>query len=85
MNMAHIVTIYCQLSDGSIPPADKLPVYRFAIDESARGEIMAAACISALKTEHSDFEFSHDVRAIQFIGPHVQPFELVADVMETDL
>lgn len=85
MNMAYIVTLFSTPSAQSVPPVEKLPIYRFAIGEATRGETMARACISALRKEHSDFEFSHDVRAIQFVGPDMQTFELVADVMETEI
>ncbi|MGA1831628.1 hypothetical protein [Rhizobium wenxiniae] len=85
MSIAHIVTLYSTPAAASVPPVEKLPIYRFAIGDATRGETMARACISALRKENSDFEFSHDVRAIQFVGAEMQTFELVADVMETEI
>jgi hypothetical protein len=40
--------------------------------------------MSALRRQHTDLEFSHDIRAIVLVTPQTEIFEVVSEVLEID-
>lgn len=55
-----------------------------AIESADRGEVIARSCVTALRRQHAGLDFSYDVRAIVFVRPETQTFEIVSDVLEVD-
>lgn len=84
MSIIHIVTLYSNAGVDPGSPQMKLPIYRMAIESADRGELIARGCVSVLRRQHAGLDFSHDVRAIFFVTPQTQIFEIVSDVLEVD-
>ncbi len=84
MSIIHIVTLYSNAGLDLNFSKGKLPIYRMAIESADRGELIGRSCVTALRQQHAGLEFSHDVRAIVFVTPQTQVFEVVSDVLEMD-
>jgi hypothetical protein len=84
MSILYVVTLYCDAGADLDASQKALPIYRFAIESADRGDAIARSCMSALRRQHTDLEFSHDIRAIVLVTPQTEIFEVVSEVLEID-